>query len=61
MLTLLICFLVIAVACGVTWWIEEGPSRFAMPVPLLPLPKKRYVAYTRAGYKPPRKRKVNAR
>lgn len=61
MLTLLIVFLVIAAACGITWWIEEGPSRFAMPVPLLPPPRKRYVANTWAGYRPPRKRRVSAR
>ena len=57
MLTLLIAFLTIAVACGVTWWIEEGPSKFAMPVPLTPPPRKRYVGHTMAGYKPPRRRK----
>jgi hypothetical protein len=55
MLTLLIVFLVLAAMCGVTWWIEEGPSKFAMPVPILPPQKKRFVAHTKAGYKPSRK------
>lgn len=59
MLSFLLIFIVIAVAGGVTYWIEEGPSKFAMPDPLLPPPKKRYVAHTMAGYKPPRKRKAS--
>lgn len=58
MLTLLIIVLVIAAACLVVYWYEEGPARFAMPVPLAAPAKKRYVSNTRAGYKPPRRRTV---
>lgn len=61
MLSLLVIYLILSVALGIVWWIEEGPSGFAMPDHLLPPPKKRYVGNTWAGYKPPRKRKVIAR
>lgn len=60
MLTFLLIFLTIAIAGGYVYWYEEGPARFAMPDPLLPPPRKRYVGHTQAGYKPP-KRKGNAR
>ena len=58
MLTIILILLTIAVAGGITWWLEEGPEHFYEPEPFAPVNPPRYPRHTYAGYKPPRRTRV---